>query len=216
MKQISFGFIKSAKKYFGGQHLVGKRKSKRPLSTKKPIHLVLRSMNFKIFRPKNQSLKKLIHQIAQESGVKIYELAINWSHIHFVIKIQSREAYVRFVRVLNSKLTLALASARKRNSSHKSASKHLQSTVNDLKLFTLRPFTRILEWGRDYKNGISYLRLNQKEARGEIRREKNSRPKRKPIRPQEVLHDGRSFSFKERRTLENRLPIRVRGQVERN
>ena len=172
MKQIRFGFIKNAKTYFGGEHLVGKRKSKRPLSIKKPIHLVLRSMNFKIFRPKNQSLERLIHQTAKESGVKIYELAINWSHIHFVIKIESREAYVRFVRVLNSKLALALASVRSRSLSDRRASKPTSSAADEPKLFTLRPFTRILEWGRDYKNGISYLKLNQKEARGEFKRGK--------------------------------------------
>ncbi len=205
MKQIRFGFIKNAKTYFGGEHLVGKRKSKRPLSIKKPIHLVLRSMNFKIFRPKNQSLERLIHQTAKESGVKIYELAINWSHIHFVIKIESREAYVRFVRVLNSKLALALARVQNRKlldpntfsrdqrRSHASIVSSASNTSdandpneNKLKLFTLRPFTRILEWGRDYKNGISYLKLNQKEARGEFKRgKKNKSPNLKLERQKE-------------------------------
>ena len=40
-------------------------------------------------------------------------------------------------------------------------------------LFDLRPFTRILSWGRDFRNVIHYHELNDMEARG------FQRPKRK-------------------------------------
>ncbi|MEZ0391905.1 MAG: hypothetical protein ACAH59_06800, partial [Pseudobdellovibrionaceae bacterium] len=46
-------------------------------------------------------------------------------------------------------------------------------------LFTLRPFTRLISWGRDFKSVVEYLILNQMEARGLI-----SRPKRKLQRNQ--------------------------------
>ena len=47
MKQINFGFITQARFSFGGSLLEGKRKTARPLSTKKPIHLILKSSGSK-------------------------------------------------------------------------------------------------------------------------------------------------------------------------
>jgi REP element-mobilizing transposase RayT len=170
MKQLKFGFFKNSQstKAFGGELLSGKRNAKRPLSVKAPIHLVLRATQSKVFRPQNRSLKKLIHRVAKESGVQIYELAINWSHIHFVILIRHRESYVRFVRVLTSKISTAFLAAQTGNS---------MKALED-KLFTLRPFTRILEWGRDFRNAVQYLKLNQKKARGEVRPTKVAKGKR--------------------------------------
>jgi REP element-mobilizing transposase RayT len=160
MKQIEFGFFQNSKiaPAFEGELLKGKRKSKRPLSTKAPMHLILRSSQSKVFRPTNQRLEKLIHRTAKESGVGIYELAINWSHIHFVIKIQRRENYVKFIRVLTSRLAMAV--------------QKIEAPLKTQKLFTLRPFTRILHWGRDFKNTLEYLGLIQLEAAGFTRRKK--------------------------------------------
>ena len=60
MKQLFFDFIQGYKKEFGGSLPVGKRKSKRPLSTKHPIHLILKSSQKGLFNPMNISLDQLI------------------------------------------------------------------------------------------------------------------------------------------------------------
>jgi len=44
-----------------------------------------------------------------------------------------------------------------------------------IKIFTLRPFTRILKWGRDLKGVFNYLKINQMESFGLIRRAKFSK-----------------------------------------
>ena len=164
MKQFELGFIKNQKsaKCFGGELLTNKRKSKRPLSPNLPLHLVLRSTSKIVFSPHNFRLEKLIHQIANESNIRIYEFAINWSHLHFVILAKTREDYNYFVRVLSSKLAMAIQKSQ---------------TIKAKKLFALRPFTRILTWGRDFKNARAYMILNQKESRGEIKREKKVKSK---------------------------------------
>jgi len=47
----------------------------------------------------------------------------------------------------------------------------LDDNQRDLKkIFYLRPFTRIIEWGRDFKNAFSYLTLNQLEGLGLVNR----------------------------------------------
>lgn len=167
MKQTSF--FKNYKNGFGGALLQGRRKEARPLSTKHALHIVIRSDLKGVFAPGNRSLEKLIFSTAQKFNIKIYEWAANWSHIHAVIKINSREDYVKFIRSLNSllaqKIRMKLESAKK--------------------VFTLRSFTRIISWGRDFKQTIGYQILNQLEAQGWINRNQRAnkctpKPKDKP------------------------------------
>ncbi|MEZ0391236.1 MAG: hypothetical protein ACAH59_03405, partial [Pseudobdellovibrionaceae bacterium] len=78
--------------------------------------------------------------------------------IHMIIKIKERENYNQFIRSLCSILA-AKVRARK---------PHLKT------LFVLRPFTRIISWGRDFKSVLNYLIINQMEARGLISRPKKT------------------------------------------
>lgn len=156
MKQLKMKFAKNYKKQFGGELLIGKRKTQRPLSTKKPIHLVLRSDTVKLFTPYNSSLEKLIYRTAGRFQIRVYDLALNWNHIHAVIMIKDRNDYVRFIRALTSLVSMKI-----------------KSKVKELKtVFSLRPFTRILDWGIDFKNTQYYVFQNQLEAFGCIKREK--------------------------------------------
>ena len=98
MRQTSFSFLKNYKRSFGGSLLAGKRKTKRPLSTKHPIHLIIKSCHQCLFNPGNPSLEKLIHETAVKFNIKIYDLALNWSHIHFLIRISDQRNYNAFIR----------------------------------------------------------------------------------------------------------------------
>lgn len=77
MKHLKMNFKNNYKKQFGGELLKGKRKSQRPLSIKKPIHLVLRSAHTKLFKPSNTSLEKLIYRLAGQFQIRIYDLSLN-------------------------------------------------------------------------------------------------------------------------------------------
>ena len=156
MRQTSFSFLKDYKKEFGGSLLSGKRKTRRPLSTKKPIHLILKSTHKGIFNPGNRSLDKLIRSQCEKFGIRIYDLALNWSHVHLLIRIQDRGDYVKFIRSLTSIIAAKIRSFK----------------TECTKIFTLRPFTRIINWGKDFKNTLSYQILNQLEALGFISRKK--------------------------------------------
>lgn len=163
MRQIGFGFLRDYKKEFGGSLLEGKRKTKRPLSTKHPLHLILKSSCSGVFNPGNFSLEKLIRSQAKKFGIKIYDLALNWSHIHFILKIESRTDYNKFIRSLTAILAKRIRKLKP----------HLEV------IFNLRPFTRILSWGRDFKRGLEYIILNQLEAFGFIRRDKKKKKPKK-------------------------------------
>jgi len=167
MRQVSFGFLKDYKKEFGGSLLKGKRKTARPLSTKNPIHLVLKSTGGRYFQPTSRKLEKIFRVQASHYGIKIYDLALNWSHIHALITIPSRQAYLAFIRTLTSALVRVLA---------KLTGQSLEG------LFDLRPFTRILSWGREFTSVKGYLELNQMEALGLIfRRDKAMTSRKRPL-----------------------------------
>ncbi len=148
-----------SKKEHGSSLLLGKTKGRRGLSTKHAIHLVLKSDLKSVFNPGNRRLEQLIRNTAERFHVRIYSMALNWSHIHCVIKIKDRKNYNAFIRVLTS--ILALRIRRFKNFTGK--------------VFTLRPFTRILNWGRDFKNVLEYLIANQSESLGLLFRPKKTK-----------------------------------------
>ena len=166
MRQTSFSFMKDYKNEFGGSLLIGKRKTKRPLSTKQPIHLVLKSCHKSVFNPSNQSLKNLIGKQAKQFNIKIYDQALNWSHIHLLINLQNKSDYVKFIRALTSILSERIRQKRPELTS----------------IFTLRPFTRIISWGRDFKNALSYQVINQLESLGLLQRKKKIKMAPKQLR----------------------------------
>ena len=179
MRQVSFSFMKDYKKEFGGSLLVGKRKSQRPLSTKLPIHLVLRASQKTLFKPHNSSLERLIRSQAKAFNIKIYELALNWSHIHLLIKLQERDDYVKFIRSLTSILV-----------------QRIKEYFPEIKtVFSLRPYTRIVSWGKDFRNAFNYQILNQLEAWGVVRRRKKAKKRLSSLGRDGKREEGKALSM---------------------
>jgi REP element-mobilizing transposase RayT len=127
---------------FGGDLQKGKRKTKRPLSTKKPMHVVIKSAGL-VFAVRTWRHREALQKASIKYGVKVYGSVFNGNHVHMVVMFSAREHYVAFVRDLTS------AFAR---------------IVDRVGVFLQRPFTRIVDWGRDFRNMASYLELNRIEA----------------------------------------------------
>lgn len=84
----------------------GRRKSRRPLSSKKPIHLTLKAR--KQFRENGRLVVSEAKRLAAHSQVRIYDLALASDHIHFFIQIRTRRDYVSFIRALTGILARRL------------------------------------------------------------------------------------------------------------
>lgn len=126
----------------GGSKAKGKRKVSRPLSTKLPIHLVLKAKDpFQLLR-NVEIIEQTIRKYANKFGVTIYELAVHADHIHLGFKVPSRDLYRRWIRAVTSVLALRIARLK----------------------WSLPPFTRIGTWGRDFKRLIDYIRHNKTEG----------------------------------------------------
>jgi hypothetical protein len=102
----------------GGAPTKGKRKLERPLSTKKWIHLILRSdrakgpMSFLV--PKNKLfIQQTLKAKAKKFGVTIGDLANVGNHLHIKIKITSRGMFQKFLKSITTLIARKLTGARR-------------------------------------------------------------------------------------------------------
>jgi REP element-mobilizing transposase RayT len=159
-KQLGFVILdKKSAKHFGGAHLKNSNpKEKRPISTKKAMHLVVRSSMAKgplsLLR-NNSKVSAIVHKQAKLCGVKLYRFANAGNHLHMIILPSSRIAFKRFVRSITGLIARLILKAEK-------------GSAKSIQFWDKRPFTRILEWGKDFKITTQYLLQNILEALGFI------------------------------------------------
>jgi REP element-mobilizing transposase RayT len=101
MKQLNL--IKPSKKEHGGIHSLGRRRSRRPITTKEPLHITLHSD----FAKGSRSLlrhRPLINHVIQKAskrfGIRVYQRAICGNHIHLLIRGRCRTDIQNFFRVV--------------------------------------------------------------------------------------------------------------------
>lgn len=175
--------FKADLRFFGGRLLHGKRRKIRPLSSKEPIHIVMRSSwakganSFLSARNKNE-IQKLINVISQKYFIRVYQVAIAGNHLHLILKISHRGNYKTFVRVLAGSIASHIMKKQsfklfknsvlnqERGDPHPGATE-LQGISQQFWQF--RPWTRVLHWGKDFKKCCGYLRQNVLEALGFIK-----------------------------------------------
>jgi REP element-mobilizing transposase RayT len=158
--QLTFDAVNTRNlKHFGGDFLKNSHaKVKRPISTKKAMHVVVRSTMAKgplsLLR-KNKEISSIIYKQARESGVRIYHFANAGNHLHMVILASSRMAFKNFIRSVTGLIARLILKAQK-------------GAAKSIQFWDKRPFSRILEWGRDFKITAKYLLQNTLEALGFI------------------------------------------------
>jgi REP element-mobilizing transposase RayT len=147
-------------KDFGGSLIKGNPREARPISVKRPMHLVLRSTLAKgkcsfLNARRAKQIRLIVENSARVQGIKIYRFANSGNHLHLIILARSRLAFSRFIRTITgliARLTLGVERGKSMG----------------IKFWDARPFTRILEWGRDFRRACEYLLQNTLEAFGFI------------------------------------------------
>ncbi len=101
MKQKTF--FKQNRKEHGGAFSDQKRRSKRMLSTKQPIHMTLRSdlaFGSRSLLKHQNLIRHVIRKFSKRFNVKVYRHAICGNHIHLLIRGDSRIGLQNFFRVV--------------------------------------------------------------------------------------------------------------------
>ena len=139
----------------GGMGSKNHRKLERPLSTKKWIHLVLKSDKAKgplsFLKPTNQVfIRELLRQKALRFGIKIADYANVGNHLHLKIRISSRENFKKFLKSVTAQIARKITGARK----GKPFGRFWQGLA----------FTRILTSRLEELNLKGYIEANRREA----------------------------------------------------
>lgn len=174
-KQISFSQFQEGKvRAFGGSLVRGNPRERRPISLKRPLHLVMRSSlargDRSFLLPKRaRRIRAIVDRAASRHGVKLYRFANSGNHLHLVVLPRSRAAFQGFIRSVTGLIARAtLGVERGHAKGMKGSRRSDQVRSKRVKFWDARPFTRIIEWGRDYKRVSAYLRQNVLEAFGFI------------------------------------------------
>lgn len=167
--QLSFTQAPPFKKHFriehGGSLNKGRRKEARPLTTKRPIHVVLRASRargpWSFLLPKNRrQVDQLVSKTSKKFGVKVSQLANSGNHLHLVVQGKRRQGLQSFLRTLPALL------ARKITGAKKGAPRG--------QFWDALAYTRVVTWGRELVALKRYLLRNDLEAVGFLRHNERS------------------------------------------
>jgi REP element-mobilizing transposase RayT len=84
-----------------------------------------------------------IRDYAQRFGIRIFRYALCGDHIHFAVEIPHASYYKKFIRALTGVIARKIGTG----------------------IWSLLPFTRIANWGADFRNLIAYIQKNDEETR---------------------------------------------------
>lgn len=163
-------FFKASSKEHGGHVSFNKRRSRRPINTKAPLHIVLRAELAKGPRSliKHKTLVRRVTLKASKSfEVKVYQKAICGNHLHLLVRGKSRTDIQNFFRVLAGHVAQEILrqfplSPHERGGAPKGNKKGCEK--NQRKFWSLLLYSRVVSWGRDFGNVTNYIIQNTLEA----------------------------------------------------
>jgi REP element-mobilizing transposase RayT len=89
------------KSWFGGEEVRGRRKQRRPIATKRAMHLVLKSSGavgrYSLLRSSHSVFVR--EQVSAQSarwGVRVYAFSNNGNHLHLLIQAKDVPGFVGF------------------------------------------------------------------------------------------------------------------------
>lgn len=155
--------FKKRRDAFGGDGR-SKRKSRlsRPISTKKAIHLMLKSTNAKgawsFLNRKNKNIvSAFLKTHAKRNGIQILSFTNVGNHLHIMLKVRSILLYKKFVRAFSGAVAMKITGASKSNKLKE-------------RFWTQTPFTRFVHGRHDFLALKEYFYVNEIEAAGFGRR----------------------------------------------
>ena len=155
----------------GGEVRRGRRKLERPVSTRRPMHVVLTSRRARgpwSLRKHDRTVRDVLRRMARRFDVRIYDYANVGSHLHLVLRARRREGFQAFLRSFAGIVARRVTGAERARPGGP--------------FFDGLAWSRIASWGRDYWGLCHYVFRNQIEgAEGpRVRRALERGPTRAP------------------------------------
>ncbi len=134
------------------------KRFKRPFRNGQAVHITMRSkiaVGALSMIAVRGWLRDYLPQLAKRVGVTLYHFSNNGTHLHIVLSACSAGAQSTFLRALSGVVARKVLGAEKGKS-------------KNIKFWTERPYSRLVTWGREFKNVMLYVQRNCLEAAGKI------------------------------------------------
>lgn len=167
LRQLRLPGVSKPRLEHGGDTDRGKRKQARPFSSRRPLHVTLRSSRarglWSLRRKANEAaVVEELEKAARRYGVKVYEMAIVDNHIHALVRARRREALANFLRFVAGRIAQRVTGARK----GKPCPDGFWDRV---------AWSRVVTWGPEFRAVRRYIVQNLYETMGLI----DMRPRRR-------------------------------------
>jgi len=145
--------VELARTQHGGDVRRGKRKLERPVSTRRPMHVVLTSQRARgplSLRKHERTVREVLRRMARRFEVRIYDFANVGSHLHIVLRARRREGFQGFLRSFAGVVARRITGAER---GHRRG-----------RFFDRLAWSRVVSWGKDYWGLRHYVFRNQIEG----------------------------------------------------
>lgn len=179
MNQITFFKSKPAKAH-GGDYSIGKRRSRRVLSVKRPMHVTLRSefaYSGRCLLRHRKMIDTVIRKAALRFRISVYEKAVCGNHLHLLVRGRTRFEIQNFFRVIAGHIAQNILENYpirkdenpKRGGALQKKKNRCKHPKNQRKFWCALIYSRVLSgWGREYRVVKNYIVQNTLEAMGVI------------------------------------------------
>lgn len=161
-RKLSFMELEKEKKFFGGRHL-GRMaschaKDSRPVSLRQAMHVVLKAQKargpWSFLKKENaREIRRIVDRQAKSHGIKVYRFENVGNHLHLLVQASQRSGFLNFLRCVPGLISRIVVGNQKGNPGLG-------------RLWDQRPFTRVVNFGRDFGSMTSYLDKNGPQALG--------------------------------------------------
>jgi REP element-mobilizing transposase RayT len=137
----------------GGTVRRHRRKLERPVSTRRPMHIVLSSRRARgawDLREHDRAVRKALRDMARQFSVRVYEFANVGAHLHMLVRARRRDAFQNFLRSFAGIVARKVTGARRGRPSGR--------------FFAGLAWSRVVSWGRDCLGVRHYIFRNEIEA----------------------------------------------------
>src|ERR1700722_17986157 len=115
-RQLSF--LPPTESRHGGDTHVNKRKILRPIDTKRPMHVTLKSTRargeWSMLSKRNRArVASLMVSTSKRYGVKVHRFENVGNHLHLLISVKSRRQFQTFLRVFSGQIVFLITGAKK-------------------------------------------------------------------------------------------------------
>jgi REP element-mobilizing transposase RayT len=163
IRQLSL-FPLDARAEHGGSVRRGRRKIARPISTRHPLHVVLRSTRARgawSLRRADARLREAMRAHARRTSVRVYEYANSGNHLHLLVRARHRADFQAFLRSFAGIAARLVTGARRGRPVGR--------------FWDTLAYSRVLTWGRQFTRVREYIVQNELETLGVISYQPRSR-----------------------------------------